>query len=71
MINIDPDDRELRDAINLCIEMKSEAVEADKNWDRLEVRGYVYGQQYNRAQKAQKDYEKALIKLALIVLDSL
>ena len=71
MITIDPDDTEMRDAINLVEKFKKAYSRADKDWNRSGTSMHAYTQQYDDYRQAKLQYESALINLALIVMSRL
>lgn len=69
MIAVDPNDKELNDAIEYTRYMKRKWDEADKAWDRKEPSMYVYTRGYDAWNKAKQAYEGSLINLALIFME--
>jgi hypothetical protein len=71
MIQIDPDDTELKNAIMLVEIAKKTYERADKDWNRAEPSMYVFMHQHNAWSKAKTAYESTLVNLALIFMERL
>jgi hypothetical protein len=71
MIQIDPDDTELKESIYRVNKLKAAWERADNAWDRLEPSAYEYTRQFEHREKARLAYESELINLALIFMERL
>lgn len=71
MIQIDPDDYELKIAIQSAEEAIKKMQRADRDWNRAEPSMEKYTAQYETLSIARKRREHALIKLAELLLERL
>jgi len=71
MIQIDPDDIDLKNAIYLAETRKKEFEQADRDWDREEQSMYLYTQQHDKMVKARDKYDGALMYIGRLILERL
>lgn len=71
LIQTDPDDTELRNAIGLVEKYKKLYESADKAWRERQTATYPHDEYRDAWDKAKARYESALVNLALIIMERL
>lgn len=71
LIQIDPDDTELKESIYRAQKLKEIYEQMYKAWDRSQSGSFAYLNAYNNYVRARKAYESELINLALIFMERL